>query len=132
MPSEEKKEAIFSMRDLVFFGFLSGPAGLSIALSQSLRRVGETNRAALSLRIGLALFVAELVLFAIAPISAIYIHLANGVLGKFAYDRWLFRPAREYVAAGGRFASNARLFAYWVVIEGALFASLWIVESVVA
>ena len=122
MPEQEK--SVFSMRDLVFIGFLCGPISLGFALWQSLKRVGETRRSSVALKSGLGLGLIEIVVFLLAPVQAIYFNVAGGVLGKIAYDRWLMRPALLHVGAGGKYASNGYLLVFCLVFLFGLTAVL--------
>jgi len=121
----KKIRPVFGMRQLVFIGFFCGPLGLGIALRQSLRRVGEGSLGKTALLAGLMITVVEGILFAGAPINVIYFHVASGVMGKLAYDRWLMRPALQYEASGGYFSGTPELLVFVVGYSIAVLAFVW-------
>lgn len=119
------------MRDLAFLGFFCGPLGLGLALRQSLARVGERRLAKIAFLGGVLAFLVELAMSAILITHAIYFHIAGALLGKLAFDRWLHRPARAYLASGGRFASNAYLLGFALLYGACVFGAVAIVSVLV-
>ena len=120
-------KSIFSMRQVVFFGFAFGFLGSAFALRSSLRHLELPELGRTVLKWGFFALFVESLLFGFFNIHPAVHFLASGVGGKLGYDIWLMRPAMAYKHQGGTDGDiiqtifmGAICLAVWVGVVGIL------------